>query len=501
MKSITDFSSICHFIGITCMFIFVFSIANASITKQSYTLVKEIQTIGGGIGESKNYKLQSSIGPHTAIGRGKNYYYQLHGGIFPKNRNKAIIIAGSGNYYGNELWKSSKLVSHLAYRTLLWQGYTKENIYFMSDEVNIDIDGNFLFDDIDDDISLRSFLYAMTDWAKDATSLLVYITTHGEKEKFKLNSSDDIEAEDLNDYFNNLQKNMSGRIIFIYDACYSEGFLDFIKPLTNKERIVIGSTKKKEKAVYYQDGYHSFSAHFWNYLSNGGKLYYAFEFAKIMMEMNQKAFIDSNGNGFGNDYNDIGAAQDIIVGSGCVFADDIPMMPSSSQNELLILNGEFSTSISVHGVNDTGGISKVIAIVTPPNIDIYSSGGVITEMPSFELFQTGPKGSYTGSYSDFSVPGTYNISVFAIDNKGNYSLPNNFTILQKKGDVFYSCDMNSDYSVNLEDMIITLQLLTGIQTQNTIPEHVLVKNHHNNTIGLQKLMSIMTQIKEKQIFK
>ena len=67
----------------------------------------------------------------------------------PKAQMKAVIVAGGGDYAGNSLWPSTRLVANQAYKTLISQGYTKENIYYLGphsvdlypdDEIENDVD-------------------------------------------------------------------------------------------------------------------------------------------------------------------------------------------------------------------------------------------------------------------------------------------------------------------------------------------------------------------------
>ena len=44
-----------------------------------------------------------------------------------ENPDKAIIVAGGGPYTGNSLWNSTQVVSNLAYRSLSFQGFDKED--------------------------------------------------------------------------------------------------------------------------------------------------------------------------------------------------------------------------------------------------------------------------------------------------------------------------------------------------------------------------------------
>ncbi len=55
---------------------------------------------------------------------------------------KAIIIAGGGPFAGNNLWEATQMSANFAYRTLTYQGFTKESIYYLTSDTDLDLDSN-----------------------------------------------------------------------------------------------------------------------------------------------------------------------------------------------------------------------------------------------------------------------------------------------------------------------------------------------------------------------
>ena len=47
-------------------------------------------------------------------------------------QSKAIIVAGGGPYSGNNLWDATEMNCQVAFNSLLDNGYTKDDIYFLS---------------------------------------------------------------------------------------------------------------------------------------------------------------------------------------------------------------------------------------------------------------------------------------------------------------------------------------------------------------------------------
>ena len=73
-------------------------------------------------------------------------------------------------------------------------------------------------------------------------------------------------------------------------------------------------------------------------------------------------------------------------------------------------------------------MARVWAVVWPPDYNPGPASNPVTDLPSFELERyacdnaTG-QGTYRGTYGGFSAEGLYHITVYAMDRKGNTSLP------------------------------------------------------------------------------
>jgi len=81
-----------------------------------------------------------------------------------------------------------------------------------------------------------------------------------------------------------------------------------------------------------------------------------------------------------------------------------------------------STLIYADKVIDSNGISRVWAVVTPPDYTAGSPDIPVTDLPSIELTPVG-NDRFEARYNHFSSSGTYNIAVFALDGRSVISLP------------------------------------------------------------------------------
>ncbi|SLM29368.1 exported hypothetical protein [Desulfamplus magnetovallimortis] len=345
---------------------------------------------------------------------------------------KAIIVAGGGGYEGNVLWEATQLCTNYAYRVLTFQGYTRDEIHYLSSDTTLDLDGNGLYDDVDIDATKENLSLAITDWASDADELLVYITDHGGDSSFRMSQTEILSAEDLDSWLDSIQTNKTEQVIVVYDACQSGSFLDKLTPPQGKKRVVIASSSEGQQAYFTSHGSLSFSYIFWGFVMNGMNLFDAFLGTKNSIEytyQSQNPVIDDNGNGTGNEDNEGELAKNINLGRGIISAGDMPNIGSVSSMQ--ILNGEKSASIVAENIIDADGIVRVWAVITPPDFKTVDPDEPVLSLPSIDLQKDGEV--YKGTYGDFSVTGTYEIAVFAMDTCGIISFPQNTSVVQRQG--------------------------------------------------------------------
>ena len=364
---------------------------------------------------------------------------------------KAIIVAGGGPYEGNKIWDSTLECANLAYSSLLYQGLKKENIYYLSADKNV-MENAFEY-------ASYTNLYNALQWGKDANELLIYIVDHGGNSTFKINEHESLAANTLKEILDDIQSTVTEKQIIIYDACYSGTFTPILK---GNKRVIITSASN-ETITFADAGQikagNSFSFHFWSYLFFKPELRKAFEYAYELVNKytdNQTPNIDANENGEPNEGQDYAIASKIIIGRGYGYEVNLPTILSISPPE--ILHGEKSHTIFAGGVLDLKGISHVLAIITPPQYPLKPLDAPITELPSIELFDNDHDGIYEGIYSDIDIKGTYEISVYAVNKSGVFSLPKKTIIEQKKGYIYG--DINMDGLLNIVDTILYMKLLS-----------------------------------------
>ncbi len=353
---------------------------------------------------------------------------------------KAIIVAGGGLHVKgengrrklNDLWDDTQMVANFAYRALAHQGFNKNTIYYLSEaKEKLDLDNNGEADDVDAELTQKNLEYAITEWARDAENLTIYLTDHGGHQDFTLNEDETLTADDLNEWLDVWQNQTQGGIKIVYDACHSGSFVQSLK---DPNRIVITSAAANELAYFDDKGSLSFSNYFWTHVFNGLNLGESFSQATeavnylhdVETEQSQTPWLEANGDGCVNKEADYQQAEQFFIGNGTYIHAEAPVIEAVSPSQLLTESN--STALIYAQVNDDD-IARVWAVVRSP-VDIqrriHSSGVVgqpVTKLPAFELRRVKDSNRYEGSYDDFKIAGRYELAIYARDDATNTSLP------------------------------------------------------------------------------
>ncbi|MEA3359121.1 MAG: hypothetical protein U9R17_06930, partial [Thermodesulfobacteriota bacterium] len=144
----------------------------------------------------------------------------------------------------------------------------------------------------------------------------------------------------------------------------------------------------------------------------------------------QNPLLEGNGNGIGNEKEDKDIVRALKIGNETKSAGDIPVIGSLSPARTL--DGETSALIYAENVIDADGISRVWAVITPPDYSPNSPDNPVTDLPILDLTLKGDN-RYEGTYNNFTSEGTYTIAIFASDRGGVISLPKATTVTVLNG--------------------------------------------------------------------
>ncbi len=352
-----------------------------------------------------------------------NHRIQVFKKVSVASNAKAIIVAGGGPYESNELWDGAQMCANFAYRTLTYQGFTKNSIYYITADTDLDLDNNGVADDVDADATNDNFRGAITEWAADADSLVVYMVDHGGAGSFRMSESEILKASDLDSWLDALQETISGKVTVVYDACHSGSFLATLTPPKGKKRVVAASASKGETAKFLAQGSVSFSNYFWTHIFNGENIKSAFELAGAAMGAPvefQHPQLDANGNGIANEEEDFLIVEEEYIGNGTIIHGDVPVIGDVSPDQTI--SDVNSALLVASDVVDSNGIARVWAVIRPPDYHQGSSGNPVMDLPSIDLAPVGGD-RFEARFDDFNITGVYRIAVYARDRVGNTSLP------------------------------------------------------------------------------
>ena len=225
---------------------------------------------------------------------------------------RAIIVAGGGSEQNDALYKAVQLCANYAYRALAYQGYTRDNIQYLSNSYRLDMAVGDGTEDGDktvwlyemDALATRENLEdAIASWAKDSKELLLYMVGHGGNMNFRLNDSETIDAESLDNLLDSVEGSVQDDIVVLIDACRSGSF---IEPLKGSNRIIATSSGSDQPSLFADQGTVSFSFMFWAHMFNGFSFYDAFVHARdgVNLLNVQTSSLDVNGNGAANEKED-----------------------------------------------------------------------------------------------------------------------------------------------------------------------------------------------------
>jgi len=366
----------------------------------------------------------SPEGDIVYIAESGNHRFQAFQYTNIDKHSKAIIVVGGKSEDEEDIiWESTQMCANFAYRTLVSQGFSKETIYYLSSDVQLDLDHNGEKDDVDGKATLENLEFGLKEWASDADSLVLYLTDHGDKTQFRMNENEILSVFTLDDWLDSAQQNMKGDLIVIYDACESGSFLPFLTTPEGKKRAVIASAAPDTPAYFASQGSVSFSFNFWTHVFHGRSVRESFDLAVASLELPvafQSPFLDANGNGIENETEDMEIAETIFIGRGNKINGEAPIIGHVEKDT--IVNNASSALLSASEVTDSDGIARVWAMIKPPDYHFYSSNNPVLELPHIDLMHLGGD-NYEAMYDGFHIEGMYQIAIYAMDKMGNTSIP------------------------------------------------------------------------------
>ena len=355
----------------------------------------------------------------------------------PKEKRAAIIVHPRGSGTGYKQAVSIEFMAQHVYRTLQVRGYEHNDIYFLSYNPDIDIngDGKRDFNIVDGpmttsqvsagtsirDLTFADIQQAFT-WAKQQGKLkqplLVIFVDHADKGFLRLDPFNEVlTAPDFKALLDDYQQTTGNKVITILEACHTG---TFIKDLAAKNRIVITSTDEN-KAYYDALGGLSFLTLFSDELRHGENFQTAFQRVATNLSSYGYPFnqqvpqLEDDGDGHANTSQDGHFASQFCL-NGCygALSANITLEPQTTaitDNTLPL-----QTKVGITG----GNLKRVWATISTPEVATQRNeqGFALTPNPVVNLTQASDEGTWKGQFNGFNYQGEYVVTFMAEDQEG-----------------------------------------------------------------------------------
>jgi hypothetical protein len=388
------------------------------------------------------------MGNDSSIGCESNAYPVMVG-----NTGFAILVGGGIATTQNLEWNVTKKLLTDAYLDFKRMGFSDDMIYLMIDSEIMDINGDDIKDDIvdEDDPSVNKLIDVIktefSDVLTENDTLYLYMMGHGTNNaKFRLYGTDEyISSAQLNTALNDLQEQTSCSVVIILEYCYSG---TFIQALHHPKRLIITSA---DNEPYRTDdsGNISLSRYLFSRLCRGYSIQKAFEYARN--KLTNIGYPSPRLDDFDNDH---------LLADLTYLPEQLKWtQPEISHIDLYpILDGKNTLSVSVSVESAAESITKVWAQVIPPAVNISSGTGTIQFHETQLNHVQGTE--YSGEVEGFSYDGNYNVIFYAKNRSSEVSEPVQWIV--RAMNIGRKKDFNQDGFINLEDMIIVLRSLSGV---------------------------------------
>ena len=357
----------------------------------------------------------------TAKLQGNFASYSVHVGEDPEIQNygSLIIVAGGGKTETNTLWPTTAVLTDKIYHTFKVRGFSDDDIYFMTPKIFKDLNGDGFDDKIIDqtEMTKSKLLSAITEWAKVQPTngpLFIYLNDHGYKKKFQIYPKEVITAADLNSMLDYFQNETGRPVVVIFEACHSGTFIEDIQ---GENRIIITSS---DQGPSFLNPKISFSQFFVDSIYDQGGISQAFTKSKTTLEeMGSPYSTQSPQIKLGD------ALDNIYVVSQSVIAPFFAKIDSTTvpTNYDVAADGELILHAEVSGAEDgkVWATIKPKGYMPPPTVGEFVTPEM-TQLLTIEMLDD-PDGInldfiYTGSTSELSVNGEYDLIIFAANSDG-----------------------------------------------------------------------------------
>jgi len=422
-----------------------------------------------------------------------------------------IILTGDSDNTNDPLYTGSQKLSKTIYKTFSYRGFSDDEIFWINNNTNIDIDNDMRVDNVIDDtnLSVDSFLNSIENWAsKDdrETPLFIYMVDHGSNGSFKIKDGEILYVNDLKNSVDKFIENTNRDVVIIIEACKSGSFEPTLMKSIYKDKIILLTSSKTGELSYIDKfGNVAFSKILSDELLSGYSIGEAFDRTKLKLSNKKGVYSKQNPIISSNDI-----LKDITIGGQYAAAS---MALTSIKN--IKLNGTDISSATITNklninsdISSGSGVKKVWATVIPP---YYIPPSIDDEYVTPDLSDYTIELTYNkddeGYEADYNIStlynGYYDISIYVEDNDG-FVISSDTTLEVKDGKELIVIDDNSNKITLNKGWNLTTLPTTGIDNHkliwgynNGIWEVVSNENSIQNILNKSSLNKLTTIDKNK----
>ena len=329
---------------------------------------------------------------------------------------RVILVAGGAT---NESYSATiHEMANNAYQTFLMRQINASNIYYLS---NHDIP------EADDIVSSNALANAITNWADGSDKLTLYMIGNATNQVsgsltntlYELNATDYLDAPSIDGWLDLYQASTASCIV-VMDFPSSGAWINDLTAPAGTERLLFSSTDEAEPCIWLEAGaWNSFSRIFLSYIYRGINLASAFSKSRTytfnLSHAVQDPLMDDDGDNIPNEKGEGSVARYRYIGSSFVTADGALAIGSMTPDTLLLYTN--SLLLWADDVVSEQTLSNVWVTITSPEYDVD------TQLESVDLDWNESSERYEVTYTNFTLPGVYYCTFFAMDIDGTISSP------------------------------------------------------------------------------
>ena len=328
---------------------------------------------------------------------------------------RAVLVAGATTNLS--LWTNINTMANNAWETLQARQFTTDSVYYLSMETGqAGVDGA---------VSLEGVGQAITNWAGASRKLTIYLAGEATNELLRLADGQELSAAQLDAWLDAYQQDTNRLVIAVMDFAGAGGFVTNMTTPPDRDRILIAGSGPGEPALCEQQGWLSFSRFFFSYVFGGADVLEAFRAARDtafnLSRGAQDPQLDDDGDAQPNEKEEGARAGVTYIGSAFVTGAEAPVIGAVTLDTLL--EGTNALTLWASEIVAAAGVERVWCVVTPPS-DAADPASV-----SVDLSWSNDTARYEAMYTNFTEPGAYICTFFAMDRDGVIGSPRQAQVL------------------------------------------------------------------------